>query len=311
MSTPRLSIEKCQEVLEAFSRFRGNATEAAKALGINRSTFLHRLQEGRRRQAEPEVVEVTHPARYEMQVEDGIVIVGSDAHYWPGVVSTAHRAFVEFCKEYKPKVIVMNGDILDGARVSRHPPIGWENTPTLAEEVDAAKDRLDEIYRAHKGAKRIWPLGNHDGRFETRLASVAPEYAKIHGVHLRDHFPAWQPCWSTWINDSVVIKHRYKGGIHATHNNTLNAGKTTVTGHLHSLKVTPFTDYNGTRFGVDTGTLADPDGPQFLDYTEDNAKNWRSGFVVLTFRKGRLMWPEVVNVLEPGAVEFRGEVISV
>ena len=84
-----------------------------------------------------------------------------------------------------------------------------------------------------------------------------------------------------------------------------------MTGHLHSLKVTPLSDYNGTRFGVDTGTLADPYGPQFTDYTEDNPTDWRSGFVVLTFRDSRLLWPEVVHVVAEGLAEFRGELLSV
>ena len=82
-----------------------------------------------------------------------------------------------------------------------------------------------------------------------------------------------------------------------------------VTGHLHSLKVTPFDDYNGIRYGVDTGCLADTDGKQFMDYTEDNPKNWRSGFAVLTIRNGNLMWPEVVHVSKEG-VEFRGNYVQ-
>jgi hypothetical protein len=102
-------------------------------------------------------------------------------------------------------------------------------------------------------------LGNHDARFENRLAANAPQYEQVHGFSLKDHFPAWRPCWAVW-NGSTVIKHRYKGGVHATHNNTVNSGVNIVTGHLHSLKVTPFDDYNGTRYGVDTGTLADPQG---------------------------------------------------
>ena len=109
----------------------------------------------------------------------------------------------------------------------------------------------------------------------------------------------------------MVIKHRYKGGIHATHNNTLWAGKTVVTGHLHSLKVTPFSDYNGIRWGVDTGTLADPYGPQFENYTEQNPANWRSGFVVLTFKDGTLLDPEIVRVVGERKVSFRGEVVRV
>ena len=114
-----------------------------------------------------------------------------------------------------------------------------------------------------------------------------------------------------WVNADVVIKHRWKGGIHATRNNTLNSGKTIVTGHLHSLKVTPFTDYNGTRWGVDTGTLADPYGPQFTDYTEDGCVDWRSGFVVLNFRNGELLRPQECEVRREGVVEFRGELIEV
>jgi hypothetical protein len=84
-----------------------------------------------------------------------------------------------------------------------------------------------------------------------------------------------------------------------------------VTGHLHSLKVTPFDDYNGTRYGVDTGTLADPLGPQFENYLEQGPTNWRSGFVVLTYHNGQLLWPEVAKVFAPGFIEFRGKVMDV
>lgn len=254
---------------------------------------------------------IKHPQRVYEEVYDGIVLVGSDAHYWPSYITTAHKAFVHFAKKLQPKVIVNNGDALDGSTISRHSPIGWESRPSLIQEIETTKERLGEIMAAAPNAKRVWNLGNHDGRFETRLATVAPEYARVNGFHLKDHFPEWWPAWSCWINEDVVIKHRFKGGIHATHNNTMWAGKSIVTGHLHSLKVTPFSDYNGIRFGVDTGTLADPDGPQFVDYTEDNPRNQRSGFAVLTFRNGRLMWPELVHVIEDGKVEFRAEIISV
>lgn len=254
---------------------------------------------------------VEHPGRLELDVDTGIVLVASDCHYWPGIISTAHRAFVRACKELKPVAVVMNGDVLDGAGISRHPPIGWEDRPSLLQEIEACKDRLGEITIAAEKARRFWTLGNHDSRFETRLATVAPEYAKIHGVHLKDHFPDYEPCWSVWINGDVVIKHRFKNGIHATHNNVMWAGKSMVTGHLHSLKTTPLTNYAGTKWGVDTGTLADPFAPSFNDYLEDNPRNWRSGFAVLTFERGELRWPELVHVIEEGRVEFRGRSYSV
>jgi hypothetical protein len=251
-------------------------------------------------------------ARIHIKAKDGHVIVFSDAHYWPGDPTTAHRALVHFTRKLQPIAVICNGDAVDMAAASRHPPIGWEKQPTVQQEIEAAQDRLHEVMEAGAmDTKYIWNLGNHDARFETRLASVAPEYALVAGIHLHDHFPLWDRAWSTWINDEVVIKHRFKGGLHAPWNNTMNAGKTMVTGHLHSAKVHPFTDYNGTRFGVDTGCLADPFGKQFTNYTEDNPRNWVSAFGVLTFNDGKLLWPELVVVWDKDTVQFRGELIRV
>ena len=256
-------------------------------------------------------VEIEHPQRAKLTIQNGTVLIGSDAHYWPGDPSTAHRAFVLMCKRLKPAAVIMNGDVLDASTISKHMPIGWEKRPKLIDEIETAKERLKEIYRTVPfKTRKIWTLGNHDARFETRLAHVAQEYALIHGVHLRDHFPDWDAAWSVWINGDVIVKHRFKSGIHAPHNNTMWAGKTMVTGHLHSMKVQPLTDYNGTRWGVDGGCLANPDHAAFVDYTEDAPKNWRSGFVVLTFREGRLLWPELVSVFDKNHVEFRGEVTA-
>jgi hypothetical protein len=264
-------------------------------------------------------VGIENPARLHLKITDGEVLIGSDAHYWPGEASTAHRAFVKFCRDRKQKLraVVMNGDELDGASISRHAPIGWEKRPALIEELDCVKDRLGEVEKIIGGACPLyWPLGNHDARLSTRLATMVPEYARVHGTQLKDHFPLWRPCWSLFINDDVVIKHRIRGGIHATRNNALVSGRTVVTGHLHSLKVTPLTDYNGTRWGVDCGTLLEPGigepwGDQVLNYTEDGPLDHRAGFVLLTFKDGKLLWPEQIWVRKRGEVEFRGEVILV
>lgn len=252
-----------------------------------------------------------HKPRQLLDVQNGTVIVFSDAHFWPGIRTAAFRGMLHLIRELKPKAVICNGDAFDGASISRFPRIGWDSKPTVQDEIRACESRLLEIEDAAGKAKLIWPLGNHDARFETRLANVAPEFQGVNGFNLKDKFPAWTPCWSTWINGETVVKHRYKGGIHATHNNTIWSGKTIVTGHLHSLKVTPFNDYNGTRYGVDTGTLADPSGPQFVDYIEDSPTNWRSGFVVLTFHNGRLLWPEVAHALDDTSVQFRGQIIRV
>lgn len=250
-------------------------------------------------------------ARHCLGIEDGVVLVFSDAHFWPGIRTTAFKGLLWAIKTLKPKAIINNGDAFDGAAISRFPRIGWDSKPSVIEELKACEMALGEIEDAAGKAKLIWALGNHDARFENRLANTVPEFMHVGGFKLSDHFPAWIPCWSCWPTDHVVVKHRYKGGVHATHNNTVNAGISIVTGHLHSLKVTPFADYKGNRYGVDTGTLADPSGPQFVDYLEDAPTNWRSGFAVLTFKDGRLLWPELVHKYDDGKIEFRGQVVDV
>jgi hypothetical protein len=257
----------------------------------------------------------THPARKDLGILNGTVIVFSDAHFWPGIYSTAFHGLLWAIKELKPNAVIANGDIFDGAGISRHPRIGWAKSPSVMEELKACTICMGYIEETAKEArhnvKLIWPLGNHDARFETFLAANAPQYEHVKGFTLRDHFPDWEPCWAVWMNDDTVVKHRFKGGIHATHNNTMWSGKNIVTGHLHSLKVTPFSDYNGVRYGIDTGTLAEPYGPQFEDYTEHGPLNWRSGFAVLTFVDGKLLLPELVTTHSPDSIEFRGRVIKV
>jgi hypothetical protein len=303
----------------------GSATKISEKLGISvRAVHLRRRSIEQRQniplQAHGSPIQgqwykhlspVEHTARRQLEVQNGVVLIFSDAHFWPGVRTTAFRALLQFARDLKPAAIICNGDAFDGASISRFPRIGWDSKPSVIGELKACKERLGEIEDSAGKAKLFWPLGNHDARFENRLAQNAPEYEGVEGFHLKDHFPSWAPCWSVWINEEVVVKHRLKGGIHATRNNTLNAGKTTFTGHLHQLKVTPLDDYNGTRWGVDTGTLADPRGPQFTDYLEDGFTDWRSGFAVATFHKGQLLWPELCRVMDERHVDFRGQVIEV
>jgi hypothetical protein len=258
--------------------------------------------------------ETRHSVRRGTVIENGKVVVFSDAHFYPNDYSTAFRALLTFIKAHKPEVIINNGDAFDGASISRHPRIGWDSKPSVIEELKAVQDHLSAIEEAsvHK-SNLIWTLGNHDARFENFLAAQAPQYEGVQGFTLKDHFPLWQPCWSFWINDDTVIKHRWKGGRYAGSNNTTFAGTSIVTGHTHQLKVEPFTDYKGTRYGVQTGCLANPMGDQFSDYTEDNPKDWRSGFAVLTFVDGKLLPPELVQVWneDKGEVTFRGKIWTV
>lgn len=240
-----------------------------------------------------------------LSIKDGFGVVFGDCHWWPGDDPVAHRGLVRFVEVYQPPVIIMNGDAIDGARVSRHPPLGWKNIPDLADELAFCKEKMAEIVSAAPPKARFcWNVGNHDLRFNARLAQVAPEYVRVEGTNLADHFPDWHFAWSTEINEDVVTKHYFRQGQHAAWNNVLHSGKTIVTNHLHRLCVTPFTDYRGRRYGMDCGMISDF-GPKF-DYAQNNPLNWASGFGVLPFKNGRLLPPELVTVQDK-IPYFRGK----
>lgn len=282
---------------------------------MDRRALQRRLKRIEARLGEPLANPHKHQPRYARRlfhdIENGVVVIGSDCHYLPGRITTAHRGLLHISKELQASMVCLNGDVTNGTKNSKHDPIMWEGPkPGVKQELETVDERIQEIRDANRKAKIIWTLGNHDARFESKLSAKVPEYEGVHGMALADHFPDVEFAWSLWLNSKVVVKHRFKGGIHATFQNTLWAGLSIVTGHLHSLRVTPFTDYTGTRFGVDTGTLEEPNGPH-ADYTEENPLNQRSGFAVLTFHDGKLLWPEIAAVYGPDEIQFRGKIIRV
>lgn len=251
-----------------------------------------------------------YPRERQIDMDDGHIVVFSDAHFWPQAQTVANLALLEVIKEFKPKRIVANGDIFDGARISRHAPLGWAELPTVKEELEICQERMHEILMAANPKKTKcafdWNVGNHDQRFDKFLVTHANEMGGVI-PRLQDKFPQWEMAWSMRVNKNLMIKHRWHNGIHATYNNTLKSGVNIVTGHLHRLAVTPWADYNGRRYGVDTGTLSDPLLPQY-DYGENNPTPHTSGFAVLTFRNGVLLPPELCEVVK-GVAYFRGEIV--
>ncbi len=303
-----------EELIAAFKTY-GSPQKVSQVLGIDVGTVY------RRRAALKDVSLPSFAARQHSiantyipdnrrvishTVDNGHVFIASDCHYWPDEETVAHKAFVSLLTEFKPKTIILNGDVFDGARISRHAALMGTNPPTPKQEIEACQDRLHEIANASKNATKFWTYGNHDTRLFNYIATHAPELSEF--SNLWDYFPGWHTGWRVDINNSVVVKHRWGNGIHANYNNTLRSGRSIVTGHLHQLKVTPWSDYNGRRWGVDSGTLAEPYGDQFV-YAEENPVNWCSGFCVLTFKNGMLLPPELCEVIN-GVAYFRGEKVG-
>lgn len=310
------------EFVAAWKAARGSPSQVARNLGLSVRAVYERRRtlesKGYTLESNPQTATQnskspysqawSYPREKTAEVIDGQIVIFSDAHFWPGEKTVANIALIEVIKQLKPVMIIANGDIFDGARISRHDPHGWGQPPSVKEELDACTERMHEIAMAGKrGTPLHWNVGNHDARFDRAMVINAAEYEGV-VERLADRFPEWDIAWSLKLNNQVMIKHRQHNGIHAAYNNTLKAGLSMVTGHLHRLAVTPWADYNGRRWGVDTGTLSDPLGPQF-EYLENNATPWTSGFAVLTFKDGRLLPPELCEVLD-GQAFFRGQCVT-
>jgi predicted phosphodiesterase len=319
MTKPRVSD---QEFAQLFNHH-GSPQRVADALGISvRAVYNRRRKvedrygidllscannhsEAGKRLAQS--IKTSIPKKLSFDCPDGTIVIGSDAHYWPGEASVAHQAFVKVIKELKPKAVILNGDVVDGARVSRHDPLYGTTPPSIKQEIEVCQERLGEIEKAFKNAALIWTYGNHDTRLWRYLRMHAPEVEGMHGMDIFDYFPGWRHGYLVEINNDTIVKHRWHNGVHATYNNTLKGGRSIVTGHLHRLQISAWGDYNGRRYGVDTGCLAEPDHEAFA-YTEGSPVPWASGFAVLTYKDSRLLPPELCEVRD-GVAYFRGQAI--
>lgn len=244
------------------------------------------------------------PARYEFDHQYTVVIF-SDAHFWPGQTSKAYWLMLQIIEELSPDLVIDNGDSWDAASISRHDANLWEHKPTLRQELDCVREHL-ELIQETAGAECdfIKIIGNHDLRWEAILAQKVPHIQDMPSTKVSDLFPNWEHEVSVMLNNHTWVKHRWHSGMHGAWNNVLKAGVSIVTGHTHRLGIRPFTDMRGTRYGIETGTLAEPWGPQFR-YVEQNPRNWQQGFVVLTM-DGDTVHPEVVEVND-GKAWFRGK----
>lgn len=300
-----------EEFIELFKEL-GSPQKVADHLGITvRTTYARRNTLEKKYgislmsfdNSKIKTINVIHEQKVYTEIKDGIVVVFSDAHYWPNQVTTAHKALLAVIQNLKPALVIANGDVFDGARVSRHDALYKQDCPSPKEEVEACQDRMTEIEDASKNSTFIWTVGNHDVRLWRYIKVNAPEVSGMPYTDLFDYFPRWKQTYAVDVNGNTLIKHRWHNGIHSTYNNALRSGVNFVTGHLHRLQVTAWGDYTGRRYGVDTGCLAEPDGPQFM-YLEHNPTPWASGFAVLTYRNGVLLPPELCEVVN-GEAFFR------
>jgi predicted phosphodiesterase len=231
------------------------------------------------------------------------ILVGGDLHAWTGEPPIMWQAFCKVAKEIKPNAIILLGDMIDAARVSRFGKSLGSQAPKVNEEIETLQRWLQDLPHVHH---RFWVIGNHDIRVDNYIANQASELDDYIGS-LAQRFQAYDFSYGVNINN-VEYRHRFRGGIHAAHNNVMNAGISMVTGHTHQLKATPHRTRQGTLWGIEAGMLGDPHGPQF-EYTEGIPTKYHSGFVLISHdEEGNMLPPELCESVG-GRPCFRGEYV--
>lgn len=97
-------------------------------------------------------------------------LILSDIHI-PYHDETALNAAIEYGKNSKPDIIILNGDIGDFYAVSRHDK---DPRRSLAEELDAIRQFLFWLRKQFPRARILFKIGNHEDRMERFLVKNAP-----------------------------------------------------------------------------------------------------------------------------------------
>ena len=304
----KLSNELLIDTLRLLAIY-GTQAAAAQAINVNRTTFQSRVEQANKRfpHGIPDKLigrgTWTHPAIKSIVEPNSVWAICSDLHIWPGPQTLIFEAFCKVAADLKVKGIVLNGDIIDGARVSRHGSMLGSKAPKIDKEIEAAQAWLKCLPRTKH---RLWTLGNHDMRVDNYLCTQANELDDYVG-NLASRFTDWTMAYAFDINGTEV-RHRFRGGIHTAWNNALHSGVNIISGHTHQLQVTAMRDRNGSRWGIETGCIADPKGPQF-EYTEGAPTRAQMGFAIITFdAEGRMMPPELCEMVG-GRPVFRGQYV--
>jgi len=165
MAALPLSIEIMIETLRIWEDNNRNAWAAARSINIPSQTFQHRLMKAKEKfpNGVPDKISAkswVYPRLVRKELPSTTWIIGSDLHIWEDEPPVIYKAFIKVAKSLKVDGIILNGDVIDGARISRHPSVRGSKAPKIEKEIEAAKKSEFEV-----GDKIIW-----DGNRYTVLA---------------------------------------------------------------------------------------------------------------------------------------------
>lgn len=168
-------------------------------------------------------------------------------------------AALNYIRREKVDTIILNGDTIDGARISRHPKTA--NQPKFLEELELAKSFLKGLRADFGNARILFKLGNHEDRLHDYLMKQADELAGLVdfkrllelenlGIELVET-TAFMKHPGTYIVHGHEMK--ISGGVNPARSLLLKAFDNTLMGHVH--KTTSSSGKNLSGIFVRTHTI--------------------------------------------------------
>jgi len=148
-------------------------------------------------------------------------------------------AAIQYAKQDRVENIILNGDILDSAQISRHPKTA--DTPKFLNEIELAKQFLEGLRSEFKDQNIYFKIGNHEDRLERYLMQNADALAglidfrkllKLDDLGIR-FVESTQ--FMKVENTYIVHGHEMKvsGGVNPARALILKAAANVVMGHVH------------------------------------------------------------------------------
>ena len=207
----------------------------------------------------------------------------SDCHV-PFHDKAALKLVMEVIADFKPSILVSNGDFLDCAAVSRHSK-DPRRMIGLAKELEIANNILDQLDALVPDARRIFLEGNHEQRLIRYLEEKAPELVGIVGTSVPEMLRLRERGWKhvAYKDDTRI------GKVFVTHDvgaaGRYNAYKcldtyqaSIVTGHTHRLAYVVEGDAAGGRkVSAQFGWLGDVNQIDWMHKVKAR-REWTTGF---------------------------------
>jgi len=215
-------------------------------------------------------------------------LVISDLHI-PFHAEDALKITFDYAKDEKVDTVILNGDILDCASVSK-----FEKniqTPHLVEEIEQAKEFLTWLRRRFPNAKIYYRLGNHEERLEHYLMRHAEEIARLNFVTIGallevDKFGIkmqtirQEPLWLGKL--AVLHGHELRSGagVNIAHTVLRKVMNNVLVGHWHRRQSETLKTYKGTMVGAwVVGCMCNLE-PEYLPINQ-----WQHGFAIVKVQK--------------------------